>query len=224
MDISGHRRMMLPRSDAPQRWQAAPQLGFGTKRPDDRSASRVASRMSRASDPLPNYALLDQGGACGAAGPASAPRSASEGPRGARRATPRDSPDRHNSFVRRAGYVLLAVLSARGAPGRSDQPRHAGARYTADHAPGAPPRTPPYGLTAPRDDYPDVLHGRGRGCPCTPVSSGDSPRPFWLDGEHLVQSDAPRKVQRPPTTLPPDCDTPPVRRQGRLWPQGNEHR
>jgi len=25
-----------------------------------------------------------------------------------------------------------------------------------------------------------------------------------------------------PTRLPQDCDTPPVRRQGRLWPQSNE--
>jgi hypothetical protein len=27
-----------------------------------------------------------------------------------------------------------------------------------------------------------------------------------------------------PTSLPPDCDTPPVRRQGRLCPQGNDYR
>src|SRR5262249_21768300 len=39
--------------------------------------------------------LWIKSGACGAAGPASAPRSASEGPRGARRATARDSPDQH---------------------------------------------------------------------------------------------------------------------------------
>src|SRR5579864_6328090 len=38
---------------------------------------------------------LDQGGACGGAGPASAPGSALGGPPGARRATPRDSPDLH---------------------------------------------------------------------------------------------------------------------------------
>ena len=29
---------------------------------------------------------------------------------------------------------------------------------------------------------------------------------------------------KPPTRLPPDCDTPPVRPQGPIWPQGNEHR
>jgi hypothetical protein len=28
------------------------------------------------------------------------------------------------------------------------------------------------------------------------------------------------KLQRPSTRLPPDCDTPPVQRQARLWPQG----
>src|ERR1017187_10021996 len=44
--------------------------------------------------------------------------------------------------------------------------------------PGATHRTPPYGLAAPRDDHPDVLRGRGRGSPCTPVSSGDSPHPL----------------------------------------------
>jgi hypothetical protein len=32
------------------------------------------------------------------------------------------------------------------------------------------------------------------------------------------------EAAKAPTRLPPDCDTPPVRRQGRLWPQGNEHR
>src|SRR5438876_466074 len=37
---------------------------------------------------LPNLAVLDQGGACGTAGPVSAPGSALAGPPGARRATP----------------------------------------------------------------------------------------------------------------------------------------
>ena len=28
----------------------------------------------------------------------------------------------------------------------------------------------------------------------------------------------------PPTRLPPDCDTPSLRHQGPIWPQGNEQR
>jgi hypothetical protein len=32
------------------------------------------------------------------------------------------------------------------------------------------------------------------------------------------------EAAKTPTRLPPDCDTPPVRHQGPMWPQGNEHR
>ena len=32
------------------------------------------------------------------------------------------------------------------------------------------------------------------------------------------------EAARAPTRLPPDCDAPPVRHQGPIWPQGNEHR
>ena len=44
-----------------------------------------------------------------------------------------------------------------------------------------------------------------------------------VDDDHLIRDDR-RSCKRTPTRLPPDGDTPPVRRQGRLWPQSNEHR
>ena len=51
----------------------------------------------------------------GAAGPASAPRSALGGPRGARRAASREAPlDQHSSSATQTGCVLLAALSPAG--------------------------------------------------------------------------------------------------------------
>ncbi len=43
-----------------------------------------------------------------------------------------------------------------------------------------------------------------------------------FDDDHLVPDD--RGTCKGPPRLPPDCDTPPVRHQGPIWPQGNEHR
>ena len=76
-----------------------------------------ASERQRQRDQLPNHALLDQGGACGAAGPASAPGSALGGPPGARRATPSDTPIESartsRSPVRRTAVFLALDCPAR---------------------------------------------------------------------------------------------------------------
>ena len=126
-----------------RRWQPATQLGFGTKRPGPRSSggsrrlppalprtsgqhcdtgrtrtaggrqrhaqmlllllciaelSRIRSRRRRYAAPLARRQRR---------------RSAAEGPRGARRATPRGSPDQHSSFVTQMD-ALPAVLSPAG--------------------------------------------------------------------------------------------------------------
>ncbi len=45
-----------------------------------------------------------------------------------------------------------------------------------------------------------------------------------LDQDRLIPDDMIGEGAKAPTGLPPDCDTPPARRQGRLRPQDNEHR
>jgi len=78
-----------------------------------RAGGTARFRRSCEAGVLPNSAIWDQGGACGAAGPASAPALALGGPAGARRATPRGSPDQHSSFVTQMD-ALPAVLPPTG--------------------------------------------------------------------------------------------------------------
>ena len=71
-------------------------------------SSYALTRMCQR-DPLPNHALLDQGGACGAAGPASAAGSAFGGPPAARRATLGQAAA-INRLIRQDRLVRHAVL------------------------------------------------------------------------------------------------------------------
>ena len=60
-------------------------------------------------DALPNLAVFDQGGACGAAGPASAPGSALGGPPGARRARPTGDTEHDGPYT--AGRMQRTAIS-----------------------------------------------------------------------------------------------------------------
>jgi hypothetical protein len=95
-----------------------------------RSSSRHNPRLSAA---LPNSAVFDQGGAYGAADPAPALRSASKGPRSARRAPSRDLQIRTAYSPHRAGCVLRAVLSRPGPARGCRARRSSGENLSAQH-------------------------------------------------------------------------------------------
>ena len=108
---------------------------------------------------LPNLAVLDQGGACGAAGPASAPGSALGGPPGARRATSADAqiylPQASRSPVHVAVFLVGPLSSSR-------LPRQGALR--ASHAMASPALT-----RQPLTMVRRLEEGRtGAGTPCSP--------------------------------------------------------
>jgi hypothetical protein len=45
-----------------------------------------------------------------------------------------------------------------------------------------------------------------------------------FDGDRLDHNNMTEEGAKAPTRLPPDCDTPALRHQGRLRPKDNEHR
>ena len=82
----------------------------GTARQEGRGCSARLQRLLRAA--LPNLAVIKiKRGACGAAGPASAPASALEGPAGARRATPHGT-RRSQQLARHAAGQHAAIFLA----------------------------------------------------------------------------------------------------------------
>ncbi len=114
MSNNRHRQQWTP-ADVNGRWfpgQACPRAGSRHRDlASGRRGQRFGSRRSLQRDPRLSACplrcrikpYLNQGGACGAAGPASAAGSALGGPPGASRATPPGRADQGNSRVRRIG-------------------------------------------------------------------------------------------------------------------------
>jgi hypothetical protein len=101
------------------RWQMTSHVGFGTKKPMPRGATPVWRPMR--CDLLPNYAFIDPGGACGAAGPASAPglslgRPTRRTPGHNRRLHRSRWPARHAASVQRKSHLPRSRLSSSRPP------------------------------------------------------------------------------------------------------------
>jgi hypothetical protein len=151
-DCAGIIRRVVPRTVPQGRRENGPMAV--TERSDQNPPQRCrnllscstgqSNRSSRLGRSLPNRAVhWIKVAPRGAAGPASPPRSASEGR--AAHAEPRrkDSPDQHSSLVTQAGYVLLAAHSS--ARARSQQPdARVSARNALGYAWGSAPCLVPW--------------------------------------------------------------------------------
>src|SRR5271170_4488295 len=99
------------------------------------------------------------------------------------------------------------------------RPMHSTA-LTRTLGPPARPRTPPHGGLIPPLASSRLASGKSSPCPPCPAATAACGR----TGTTWSTTTRTRKLQRPLTGLLPDRDTPPVRHQGRLRPQANEHR